>query len=60
MADMISSCCETEVRLSVGLIQFGLPSKVIKSDIYGSKDLCLPPPFNIVRNFIVQLRIDNQ
>lgn len=33
MANIISNCCEAEVKLSVGVVQFVLPSKVIKSDV---------------------------
>ena len=48
MADMISNCCEAEVRLSVVLFQCVLPSKVIKSDMcpvlfsfyYHSQTIC--------------------
>ena len=30
MANMISDCCEAEVMLSVGLVQFVLPSMFIR------------------------------
>lgn len=30
---MISNCCEAKVMLSVGLIQFVVPSKFINSDM---------------------------
>lgn len=33
MAEVISNCCEADVMLSVGLVQFVLSSKVTKSDL---------------------------
>ena len=33
MANVISNCCEAKVQLSMGLVQFVLPNKVIKSSV---------------------------
>ena len=34
MAGMISNCCETEVTLDMGFLQFVLSTKFIKSDMF--------------------------